>query len=251
METSNKKNQFVWAQTVTVYGSKLTLHTTNFKKSWGLKFYEAFRYGKGLKLQAVNSKLPAMIKLFIGCEIITLIYSKFIKDRITITNSANSSDDIYEKNNSVISIHQKISKNFIYKFFEKENFSDYIANILIYSLFGKYFYFSNRKLTYSIFAIGGLSSIIFYKLNNIAKNFAQKKMKIQDLNLYSTQFNLIPKIFLTTSILSLFNYFFKENFYMIKNKIPMNHKMIYVYFWAYILSKVSRPISNVTHESLK
>ena len=73
MNTTNKKNQFVWAQTVTVYGSKITLHTTNFRKSWGLKFYEAFRYGKALKFQVANSALPNFLKLFIKRNILNLL----------------------------------------------------------------------------------------------------------------------------------------------------------------------------------
>lgn len=243
MNTTNKKNQFVWAQTVTVYGSKITLHTTNFRKSWGLKFYEAFRYGKALKFQVANSALPNFLKLFIGLEMAVWLYSKVIKDKLEnmqIEGKAKSD-----------SMNEKIKRNFLYQFFEKEKHSDYLSNIIIYGLLGKFFYYHNRKIAYSIFAAGGMFSVLFYFLNNKAKKFSEEKLKMEDFNLYSTQFNLIPKILLTTSILKACNFFFKENSYLIRNTIPMNHKMIYIYFFVYLFSKFSRSVSHFTHDSLK
>jgi hypothetical protein len=236
MENKNK-NQLIWAQTVTVYGSKLTLHTTNFKKSWGLKFYEANRNMKTLKFQVANSKLPAILKLFIGCEIATWFYSNFFK-------STNKSEEFN-------SINTKLTQNKIYKFFEKEKHGDYLSNIFTYTLLGKFLYFHNKSLTYSIFAIGAFSSLIFSFLNDKANKFADKNLKIEEFNLYSTQFNLIPKILLTSSILCGLNFFFKENYYLIKKRIPMNNKVIYMYIWAYIIAKMSRPLSNLTHDSMK
>jgi hypothetical protein len=243
MNTSNKKNQFVWAQTVTVYGSKLTLHTSNLRKSWGLKFYEAFRYGKALKFHVINSPFPTFLKLFIGFEIAVWFYSKVVKDKlenIQIEGQAKSD-----------SMNEKIKRNFLYQFFEKERNSDYLSNIMTYALFGKFFYYHNRNLTYSIFAAGGLFSLVFYFINNKAKKYSEEKLNIEEFNLYSTQFNLIPKIILTSSILTACNFFFKENYYLIRNTVPMNHKIIYMYFFIYLFSKFSRSVSNFTHESLK
>ena len=244
MSDANRKGQFVWAQTVTVYGSKLTLNTSNFKKSWGLKFYEAFRYGKTLKSQVVKSKLPLILKLFMGCELAVWFYSKICRENI-------SSVLANENKKEFLSINEKLSHNMCYLFFEKENHSDYIANLIAYYFFGKYFYFHNKILTYSILGIGGLSSILFWSINQKFKKYAEDKLKIQEFNLYSTQFNLIPKIFLTSSILCGLNLFLKENYYLIRNTIPMNHKFIYLFLCTYAIAKFSRTISNVTHESLK
>jgi len=244
MSDANSKSQFVWAQTVTVYGSKLTLNTSNFKKSWGLKFYEAFRYGKTLKSQVVKSKLPLIFKLFIGCEVAVWFYSKICKENI-------SSVLPIENKKEFVSINEKLSQNMCYLFFRKENHSDYIANILTYYFFGKYFYFHKKILTYSILAIGGLSSILFSSINQKFKKYSEEKLNIEEFNLFSTQFNLIPKIFLTSSILCGLNFFIKENYYLIRNTIPMNHKILYIFVCTYAIAKFSRTISNVTHESIK
>jgi hypothetical protein len=231
--------EFIWVQNVTLFGNKIPLHTTNLRKSWGIKSYETFRYWKVFKTQFTNTKQSSLLKLFITFELGAWIYSKICKTYIM------------DHNASTKDIDQIISTSTVYKLFQKENHVDYLSNIVIYNYLGKLLYIKNKKLFYTVFLLGGISSYLFLKLNDKVRVYFEDKLNIEDFSLYSTSPNLIPRILVTTNMLLFGNYFLKENFFHAFELIPINYKVFYMFFWSVFITKFSRFLSYLSNENVK
>jgi hypothetical protein len=226
-----------WRDEFEIYGNKLFLENSNFKKRIGVKIYETFRNYKIFKVHFIQMKLPGILKFFIGCEVINWSYSYFIGPFLF------KNFNQYEK---------KISDTIINKLLHKTNTTtDYLVNILIYLTLGKTLYILNKNMFLNSIALGFVFSCFSIYLNDKTQSIMEKEFSIEDFQLFPHSPNLIPSVMLSCSILKFLDYFLTDKPKLIRNVIPFNRKYLTMFFSIFLIAKMTKFMSHFSSESIK
>lgn len=213
----------LWKSEINIFGHKIMMENHNSKKLFGAKVLEIFRNYKNFKPLFFGSTFNFFLKFLITGEVCLFLYNKLLKGRITTV-------DTFIKENNYL---QFINK-------QKYSYSDFFTNIFLYSFMGKFLSLKNKNLFYITTAAGLICSIGSNYINNSIEMWMNSKYQIEEFYIFR-EYNLIPKIYLTTCLIKFFDFIFRDRIYTISRlEFTINRKGIVIFLWLFFLAKFTQ-----------